>query len=128
MKLMSTFFDVLKDDKPIRRIGMPYYPAVTKIIAPVFREHDIIFASRSTGTLKSLIGSNQDDTPMLKKSGIYEVSCQSDCDAVYYGKIIRNIEKRFNEHMCQFNIGNQDKTSVAKQIIESNHSIDTYHW
>ena len=53
---MSTFFDVPKDDKPVRRIGMPNYPAVTKILAPVFREHDIIFAPRSTGTLKSQLG------------------------------------------------------------------------
>ena len=96
---MSTFFDVPKDDKTVRRKGMPYYPAVTKILAPVFREHDIIFAPRSTGTLKSLLGSNNDDTPMLKKIGFYEISCQNDCDAVYYGKTIRNIEKRFNENI-----------------------------
>ena len=51
--------------------AMPYYPAVTKVLARIFREHDIIFAPRSTGTLKSLLGSNKDDTPMLKKSGIY---------------------------------------------------------
>ena len=51
---MSTFFYVPKDDKPVRRIEMIYCPAVTKILAHVFREHDIIFAPRSTGTLKSL--------------------------------------------------------------------------
>ena len=124
---MSTFFDVPNDDKPVRRIGMPYYPAVNKILAPVFREHDILFAQRSTGTLKSLLGSNKDDTPMLKKGGINEVSFQSDFDAVYDGKTIRNIENRFNEHMYQFNNGNYDKSSVAKHLIESNHQIDIYH-
>ena len=59
-----------------------YYPAVTKILALVFREHDIIFAPKTTKNLKSLLGSNKDDIPMLKKSGIYEVSCQNGCDAV----------------------------------------------
>ena len=64
---------------------------------------------------------------MLKKSGIYELSCQSDCDAVYYGKTIRIIEKIFNEHMYQFNNGNQNKSSVAKHLIKSNHQIDISH-
>lgn len=124
---MSTFFDVPNDDKPARRIGMPYYPAVTKILAPVFREHDIVFAPRSTATMKSLLGSNKDDIPMLKKSGIYEVSCQSGCDAVYYGKTIRSVEKRFTEHIYQFRNGNKEKSSVAKHLIENNHSIDLSH-
>ena len=29
---MSTFFDIPKDEKPIRRIEMPYYPVVTKAL------------------------------------------------------------------------------------------------
>ena len=48
---------------------------------------------------------------MLKKSGIYEVSCQNGCDAVYYGKTLRNVEKRFKDHIHQFNNGNQEKSS-----------------
>ena len=77
---------------------MLYYPLVTKNLPPVFRKHDFEFAPKSFTTLKSLIGSNKDPIPFLKKSGIYEISCQSGCDAVYYGKTIRNIETRFSEH------------------------------
>ena len=49
--------------------------------------------------MKSLLGNNKDDIPMLKKTGIYEVSCQNGWNAIYYGKTIRNVEKRFKEHI-----------------------------
>lgn len=121
---MSTFFNVPKDEKTSRRIGLPYYPAVTKVLAPMFRKHDLEIVPKSGNTLRSILGSNKDSIPMLKKSGIYEVSCQSGCDAVYYGKTIRNIEKRFNEHMYQFKNGNSEKSGVAKHLIENGHKID----
>lgn len=44
---MSTFFDDPKDSEHVRRIGMPYYPPVTRILAPVFRKHYIEFSPRS---------------------------------------------------------------------------------
>lgn len=121
---MSTFFNVPKDEKTSRRIGLPYYPTVTKALAPVFRKHDLEIVPKSGNTLRSILGSNKDSIPMLKRSGIYEVSCQSDCDALYYGKTIRNIEKRFYEHMYQFKNGNSEKSSVAKHLIENGHKID----
>ena len=60
---MSTFFDVPKDEQPFKCITMSYYPAVTEILAPVFREHDIIFDPKSTANLKSLLFNNKDDIP-----------------------------------------------------------------
>ena len=78
---MSTFFDDPKDTNSVRRIGMPYYPLVTKNLTPVFRKHDFEFAPKSSTTLKLLLSSNKDPIQFLKKSGIhtiYEISCQSD--------------------------------------------------
>lgn len=120
---MSSFFE-LRESESIRRIGIPYYPIITNKLAPIFRKHDFEFAPKSLTTLKSLLGSTKDKIPFLKKSGIYEISCQSGCDALYYGKTIRNIETRFSEHMYQFKNKNIDKSSVAKHLIESQHKID----
>ena len=63
---------------------MLYYPSVTKNLAPVFRKHDIEFAPKRTNTIRSLLGSKKDHIPNLKKSGIYEVSCQNGCDTMHY--------------------------------------------
>ena len=100
---MSTFFDVPKDEKLFKRIAMPYSQMSLKF--------DNIFSPKSTKNFKSLLGSNKDDILMLKKSGIHEEQCQNGCDAVYYEKTIRNVEKRFKEHINQFNNGNQEKSS-----------------
>ena len=64
---------------------------------------------------------------MLKKSRIYEISCQRYSDAVYYGLPIRNIEKRFNEHMYEYKNRIQEKSSVEKHLKANNHSIDISH-
>ena len=94
---ITKFFEDTHDSKSIRRICMPYYPSVTKKLAPAFKKHDIEFAPKCLKTVRSLLGSNKDPIPSLKKSGVYEISCQSGCDAVYYGKTIRNLETRFND-------------------------------
>ena len=60
---MSTFFNNPKDKDSVCRIGMPYYPLVTKYLAPVFRKNDFMFAPKSSTTLKSLLGSNKDPIP-----------------------------------------------------------------
>ena len=41
-----------------------------KKLAPVSRKHDIEFAPKSSNTIISLLGSNKDYIPNLKKSGI----------------------------------------------------------
>ena len=121
---MSTFFDDPKDSKSVRRTAIPYYPLITRNLAPVFRKNDFELVPRSTITLKSLLCTNKDQIPFLKKSGIYEITCQDGCDAVYYGKTIRNIETRFSEHVYQFKCMNSDKSGVAKHLIENQHTID----
>ena len=64
-----------------------------------------------------MLGSNKDPIPSLKKNGVYEIFCQSGCDAVYYGKTIRNLKARFIEHMYQFKYKNSEKSAVAKHLI-----------
>ena len=75
---MSTFFNDTKSTQSNRQICMLYYFFATKKLAPVFRKHDIKLATKNSNTIRSLLGSNKDPFPILKKSGIYEVSCQLD--------------------------------------------------
>ena len=99
-------------------------PIVTRILAPVFSKNYIEFGPKSSATMKSLLNSYKNSIPFLKKSGIYEFSCHSNCNAEYYGKTIKTNETKFSEHMYLFKCINSDKSGVAKHKFENQHTIE----
>ena len=77
---MKTFFE---KSQSFRRINMPYYSSVTKKPVTAFRKQNIEFVPKiKVKSVRFLLGSTRDPKRFLKKSGIYEIFCQSVCDAV----------------------------------------------
>ncbi|SRR6266436_778540 len=99
-----------------------YFPPLSNNIAKIFAKHDIKMASYSNNRIKSLLPSTKDKTPTFEKSGIYKISC-SECEDVYIGQTIRDIETRYKEHDYNYRYNKSDKSSVAKHRHDTGHKI-----
>lgn len=117
----STFYDSIKPDEPVQRVGMKYHPSITKQLKPVFRNHKLQLVHRNDSSLRMALGSIKDVHPVLHKSGIYSVTCRT-CGRIYFGKSIRKIYIRYNEHEHSANWRN--KTAVGKHIFTTRHNVN----
>lgn len=117
----STFYDSVRNDERKVRVGVPYYPRVTKLLKPIYREHDMELVHRSDFSLKNALGSIKDVPPDIHKSGIYNAQCDT-CGRYYYGCTIRCAYVRYNEHEKSANWKN--KTAIGKHIHYTNHSFN----
>lgn len=61
----------------------------------------------------------------MQKSDIYKINC-SECDAAYvtHGQTRRRLETRLKDHVNGWKRNEPEHSSIAKHIIEHNHSID----
>ncbi len=71
--------------------------------------------------LRNALGSIKDVPPDLHKSGIYRIQC-STCGRFYFGKTIRKLFVRFNEHIHSAKWKN--KTAIGKHISTTNHVVN----
>lgn len=117
---ISTFYDMTKPDEPAKRVAVRYYPTVTNIMRPIYREFNLELVHRNAGSMRQAIGTVKDVPLDLHKSGIYRIQC-SHCGRYYYGMTIRKLFVRFNEHIKSANW--KRKSAVGKHIFSSNHQI-----
>lgn len=118
---MSTFYNETTKE-PTKRIGIRYFPNVTKKLRPVYHEHDLQLVHSNNGSLKQLMRSAKDKLPTLSKSGVYKIVCNV-CLREYYGKTIRSVEIRANEHFKSTHW--KTKTAVGKHLsINPSHTSD----
>lgn len=112
----------LKNEKdPPKRICMPYIPEITNKLKSVFKRHNFEIVHSSPNKLQNLIAHLKDKTENLKKSGIYEISC-NECEEKYIGQTKRSIEIRFKEHMNSVQKQQAMKSAVALHALENNHT------
>ena len=60
------------------------------------------------------------DIPPEKKSGIYHFNCK-DCEKIYIGKTIRDLETRVEEHFRNIKNGEIEKSAVATYLWKEKH-------
>jgi predicted GIY-YIG superfamily endonuclease len=73
---------------------------------------------KALGKLSQVLWSTKDVVDKSAQSGIYEIQCQT-CSAIYYGQTRRNIDKRFKEHMSMVRTRAEEKSSVAKHLLNN---------
>lgn len=117
----STFYENAKPDEPKRRIGIRFFPDVTRKLKPIYAKHDLEVVHRNEGALKQMLGSIKDTPLDLHKSGIYSIQCL-ECGRIYYGMSSRKIYVRCNEHLNSSRW--KRKTAVGKHIHRTKHNVD----
>jgi len=84
----STFYESTTSDYPVKRIGVKYFPSITKLLKPIYKRHGLEVVHRNDGSLKNALGSIKDVPPDIHKSGIYRIQC-SNCGRYYFGMSVR---------------------------------------
>jgi hypothetical protein len=108
--------------EPERWAKLTFFPPLSNRIQSVFKQYKIRIAPYSNSKLKSILGNTKDKTEPLEKSGIYEINCEN-CDHIYIGQTIRNIETRFKDHCNAFRLNKPDRSAVAKHMMENKHQF-----
>lgn len=117
---ISTFYSEPPDGAP-KRIGIRYFPEVTKMLRPVYSRMGMELVHRNEGSLVNLVGTTKDVILPLHKSGIYRIQC-SCCGRLYFGLTIRKLFVRFNEHIKSANW--KQKSAVGKHIFSTSHEVN----
>ncbi|XP_055837083.1 uncharacterized protein LOC129905590 [Episyrphus balteatus] len=110
----------LHDNNNTERASMTYFPPITNKMHTKLKQQNIECVYSSNGKIKNMLGSTKDKSPIVNKSGIYEIKC-GDCDAVYIGQTKRSIGVRFNEHSNHIKYNRPEKSSVAAHALTNNH-------
>lgn len=118
MKNISTFFE--EPPEPPKRVSVRYYPEVTNLLKPLYKQCGIEMVHRNEGSLRSLIGTTKDPQLNLHKSGIYRIQCRT-CGRFYFGLTVRKLFIRFNEHVNSARWA--QKTAVGRHISATNHQV-----
>lgn len=123
VKLNRTNITTLVSDKPpLKYIGITYDPILTKGLDSIFKKVNLIKAFKNDNSISKFLGNPKDSTPILEKSGIYQINCDT-CDKLYIGQTRRQIMTRWKEHFSHIKFCRPEKSSVADHILETNHNI-----
>lgn len=109
---------------PTYRKRLSYIGPASLSISNVLSKHDISCVFGNDGKLTTLLGNTKDKIPEMRKSGIYSITC-NDCEEKYVGQSRRAIHSRFLEHRNHWRNGEDQRSSVAKHMIEEDHSFDS---
>lgn len=121
LREMSTLESIDKKES-IVRVGIRFYPEITKKLKPVYETHEMEVVHRNEGSLAQLLGSIKDIPLELHKSGIYCIQC-AHCGRMYYGMTIRKLFVRFKEHVDSARW--KAKTAVGRHIFgTSKHDVN----
>lgn len=110
-----------EENEPFSRSSFTYHPELNKKIRPILNNHNIKMCEMSDMKLKDLIGGSKDKIDSINQSGIYSIKC-NDCNKEYFGQTRRAIKIRYGEHERHINKNEPDKSSVAKHMIENQHT------
>lgn len=113
---LSTFFSLREEEEEYSRVSMRFEPNITNKLKTKYRENGMEIVYRNECKLMNLLGSTKDKTPLLKKSGIYEIECGK-CKKKYYGQTKRNIETRVKDHKSYIRLNQPNKSAIASHMI-----------
>lgn len=122
LREITTLNTIREDNESYSYCSFGYNPQINREICRVMINHDMIMSECSEMKLKNLIGGSKDIIPQHQLSGIYSIKC-SDCDSEYIGQCRRKIKTRFKEHEANTIKGEVDKSSIARHMINNNHSF-----
>lgn len=95
-----------------RKYSFSYAPEVINKLKSAFSRNNMQMVLSSNRKLKNQLGSTNDKTANLRKSGIYSVQC-GDFEQIYYGRTSRNIETRFKEHSASIKYNKHRESALA---------------
>ena len=103
---------------------LSYDSNISRGVKPLMKRFNVRLAHRSQ-KLRSHFKSPKDPTPDKNKSGIYEISCgEVGCQQKYVGQTKRSIITRFKEHVRNFRDLDEEKSAVAKHMMNERHVFD----
>jgi hypothetical protein len=108
------------EDKQRRKIS--YIGPYSFQISRIFKEHNLTCIFGNEGKIKDILGNPKDKPSDLKKPGIYSIKCPH-CKDQYIGQTRRTIYTRYQDHYRHSAKGETEKSSVAKHMLENNHSF-----
>ena len=108
-----------KSTSHTRYISLTYFGKVSEQIGDILRKYNFYISYKPFKKLSSCIFNNKDATPLIYKSGVYKLHCNT-CEGVYIGQTGRNFAIRFQEHTRSFNLKKTDST-YANHLLEMNH-------
>ena len=107
----------------IKRISLPFYPAITNKIKNTLRKHGFAIVYKSVNTLRDNLVNLKDKIVSDERSGIYQIPC-NDCTAVYIGQTRRKFKVRLKEHKKAVENNRTCESSVAAHTTSQQHTID----
>jgi len=99
-----------------------YNKPITNMVSTELKKLGWKVAYYNSGSLKNTLGNPKDKTPVELKSGIYEITCNSNgCGAKYYGQTKRNIKTRCKEYLDNIKKNQHTRSAVALHAQKNLH-------
>lgn len=114
---------ITDDDEQSSWSSFSFQHELIRGIAPILASQKIKISECSKSKMANLIGGSKDKMREHDNSGIYCIKC-SDCNMKYIGQTRRAIIKRYKEHRGHCLRREIEKSSVAKHMVEANHTFD----
>ena len=104
-------------------VSVPYVRGMSEAIGKTLRPLGIGVAHRASPWKWTLCAGLKDSIPEKSRKGvIYRVPCK-ECDAVYIGETLRNLEERLKEHKRHVEKSDLKGSAIAKHVLKTGHSI-----
>ena len=105
-------------------INLPYIEGTCENLQRILRSHKIISTFYTEKTLHKFLWKPKDWVATEDKSNIaYEIDC-SNCEAVYFSESQWSLKARSDEHKRSASNSDCDKSEIAKQCWEEDHSFN----
>ena len=105
-------------------VSVPYMRGMSEAIANVLRPLDLRVAHRAAQWKWTLCSGIKDKVPEhLQKGVVYSVPCY-DCNSVYIGETLRNLETRLQEHRRHTEKCDHQRSAVAEHSVFEDHRIN----
>ena len=104
-------------------VSVPYVRGMSEAIGKTLRPLGIGVAHRASPWKWTLCAGLKDSIPEKSRKGvIYRVPCK-ECDAVYIGETLRNLEERLKEHKRHVEKSDPKGSAIAEHVLKTGHSI-----
>ena len=104
-------------------VSVPYVRGMSEAIGKTLRPLGIGVAHRASPWKWTLCAGLKDSIPEKSRKGvIYRVPCK-ECDAVYIGETLRNLEERLKEHKRHVEKSDLKGSAIAEHVLKTGHSI-----
>ena len=100
-------------------VSVPYVRGMSEAIGKTLRPLGIGVAHRASPWKWTLCAGLKGSIPEKSRKGvIYRVPCK-DCDAVYFGETLRNLEERLREHQRHIEKNDLEGSAITEHVLKT---------